>query len=156
LPLAQVLGSAQTVINTATDIANAAFSGAPAASFVNNDATVPNAPCALAMIELPDWGGAPTALSTVGLWGVLPNTDGTDDDTDAPSGSASNGARFFGSFILAASDSLQRRTISISLDGIMDSMEVNFYIQNNSGQNLNNDGGTSCVLKITPYSYEVA
>jgi hypothetical protein len=155
MPLEQVTGSAQTVINTATDIANAAFSGAPAAAFVNNDATVPNAPLALAMLEMPDWGGAPTALSTIGLWGVFKNTDGTDDDTDAPSGSASNGAKFLGAFVLAASDSFQRRTITISLDGLIGSMELDCYLQNNSGQNMNNDGGTSCVLKLTPYSYEV-
>ena len=150
----QFFGTAQTVINTSTDIASGNFSGAPAAAFDNtNDGSVPYAPLAQAMIELPDWGGAPTDGEVVELWGVLQNTDGTDDDTDAPSGSSSNGARFFGAFPIAAADALQRRTIVISLDGV--NSTVNFYIRNGTSQNLNNDGGTSCVLKVTPFTHGV-
>jgi len=148
--LRQVFGTAQTVINTATDIANGNFSGAPAAEFDNtSDAATPYAPYATAMLEMPDWGAAPTAGSTVDLFMVKKNTDGTDDDTDAPSGSTVGGGQFCGSFILAATDALQRRTITIDLDGVT---AADFYIRNNSGQNMNNDGGTSCVLKITPFT----
>ena len=80
-PTKQFMGSAQTVISTATDIAAGAFSGAPSANFVNNDATYPNAPLALAMAEFPDWAAAPVAGTVVELWGLLHNVDGTDDDT---------------------------------------------------------------------------
>jgi hypothetical protein len=147
----QFFGTAQTVINTATDIASGNFSGAPAAAFDNtSDGSVPSAPKALAMIELPDWGAAPAAGDVIELWGVLLDTDGTDDDTDAPSGSSEGGARYFGVWPVAAADALQRRTIVISLDGVVN--DVNFYIKNATTQNLNNDGGTNCVVKITPFA----
>lgn len=151
-PVKQFLGSAQTVISTATDIAAGNFSGAPSANFVNNDATYPNAPYALAMAEFPDWAAAPVAGTVVELWGLLHNVDGTDDDTQAPASTASGGGRFFGAWVISADDALQRRTIVISLQGIIGSMEVAFYIKNGTAQNMNNDAGTSCVVKITPFT----
>jgi hypothetical protein len=84
---------------------------------------------------------------------VLKDTDGTDDDTDAPATTSSGGARFFGAFVIAAVDALQRRTIVISLDGVQ---KVDFYVRNGTAQNMNNDGGTSCVLKVTPFAYGIA
>jgi hypothetical protein len=154
IPVKQFFGSTTTVIDTATDIAAGNFSGAPAATFDNNaDAAVPYATHAVAMGEFPDWAAAPVAGTTVELWGVLKDTDGTDDDTDAPSGTASGGARFFGAWVIAAADSLQRRTIVISLEGVRN--DVDFYIKNGTGQNMNNDGGTNCVVKITPFCYGV-
>lgn len=143
-------GTAQTVINTATDIAASNFSGSPAATFDNTtDSAVPYALFAEAMLEAPDWAAAPVAGTTVSLWGVLKDTDGTDDDTDAPSGTASGGAKFFGSWIIAAADALQRRTITINLNGVR---LVDFYILNSTAQNMNNDGGTNAVVKITPFT----
>lgn len=153
VPAKQIFGSAQTVINTATDIAANNFSGAPAATFDNTtDAVVPYAQFANAMIEMPDWATAPVANTSVELWGVLLNTDGTEDDTDAPSGTASGGARPFGSWTVAAVDALQRRTIVIDLTGVL---QVDFYIKNSTAQNMNNDAGTNCVVKITPFSFGV-
>lgn len=153
-PTKQLFGTAQTVINTATDIAAGNFSGAPSAAFDNNsDAAVPYAPYANAMAEFPDWAAAPVADTVVELWGVLLDTDGTDDDTDAPSGTASGGARFFGAWKIAAVDALQRRTIVISLEGVQN--DVNFYIKNGTAQNMNNDAGTNCVVKITPFTYGI-
>lgn len=149
----QFFGTPQTCINTATDVASGNFSGAPSATYDNTtDAAIPYAPYAVAMIELPDWGGVPTAGGSIGLWGVLKNTDGTDDDTDAPASTSAGGAWFFGAFPVHASDSLQRRTITIDVLGMK---EIDFYIQNNTDQNLNNDGGTSCVLKVTPLALGV-
>jgi len=143
-------GTAQTVINTATDIAAGNFSGAPSATFDNTtDADVPYALFAEAMLEAPDWAAAPVAGTVVSLWGVLKDTDGTDDDTDAPSGTASAGARFFGAWVMAAVDALQRRTITINLNGCR---LVDFYIQNGTAQNMNNDGGTNAVVKIRPFT----
>ena len=143
-------GTAQTVINTSTDIAANNFSGAPAATFDNTtDSAVPYALFAEAMLEAPDWAAAPVAGTVVSLWGVLKDTDGTDDDTDAPSGTASGGARFFGSWVIAAADALQRRTITINLNGCR---LVDFYILNGTAQNMNNDAGTNCVVKITPFT----
>jgi len=142
--------SPQTVINTSTDIAAGNFSGAPAATFDNTtDSNVPYALFAEAMLEAPDWAAAPVAGTVVSLWGVLKDTDGTDDDTDAPSGTAAGGARFFGSWTIAAADALQRRTITISLKGCR---LVDFYTKNETAQNMNNDGGTNHVVKITPFT----
>lgn len=153
VPSKQFLGTPQTVINLASDIAAANFSGAPAATYDNtNDAAVPYAPYAKAMAEFPDWGAAPAAGSTVELWGVLKDTDGTDDDTDAPSGTASGGARYFGCWVIAAADALQRRTITINMMGVE---KVDFYLKNNTAQNMNNDGGTNAVVKVTPLALGV-
>lgn len=149
----QFLGTAQTCINTSTDIAAGNFSGAPSATFDNTtDAAVPYATHAKVMAEFPDWGGAPAAGTVVELWGVLKDTDGTDDDTDAPSGTSAGGARFFGVFPIAAADALQRRTITIDILGCE---KIDFYIKNGTAQNMNNDGGTSCVVKVTPLSVGV-
>ena len=85
-------------------------------------------------------------------WGELKDTDNTDDDSDAPSGTAAGGARFFGAWVVAAADALQRRTIPISLLG---ALKVDFYIKNGTAQNMNNDGGTAAIVKITPFSLGV-
>jgi hypothetical protein len=153
-PQKQFFGTAQTVINTGTDIAANNFSGAPAATFDNtSDAAVPYAEYAMAMAEFPDWAAAPVAGTVVELWGVLLNTDGTDDDSDAPATTASGGARYFGAWVIAAADALQRRTIVISLLGVQ---QVDFYIKNGTAQNMNNDGGTNCVVKVTPFAVGIA
>lgn len=153
VPTRYFLGTAQTVINTSTDIAASNFSGAPAATFDNTtDGAVPYATHALAMLEAPDWAAAPVAGTTIGLWGVLLDTDGTEDDTDAPSGTAAGGARPFGAWVVAAADALQRRTILIDITGCN---KVDFYVQNNTAQNMNNDAGTNCVVKITPLALGV-
>lgn len=145
----QIFGTPQTVINLATDIAAGNFSGAPAATYDNTtDGAVPYADYAVAMAEFPDWAAAPVAGTVVELWGVQKDVDGTDDDTDAPSGTANGGAMYFGAWVIAAVDALQRRTITISMLGIQ---KVDFYIKNGTAQNMNNDGGTSCVVKVTPF-----
>lgn len=154
-PTAQFPGTAQTVVNTATDVAAGQFFGAPAATFTNNDAAVPNATHAIAMLETPDWAAAPVAGTVIELWGLLKDVDGTDDDIPAPSGTAPGAARFFGAFVMSAADALGRVTIVISLEGITNSITVDFYPKNGTAQNLNNDGGTSCVLKVTPFSYGI-
>jgi len=56
---------------------------------------------------------------------------------------------------MSAADALGRGTIVISLEGINNSITVDFYIKNGTAQNMNNDGGTSCVVKITPWSYGI-
>jgi hypothetical protein len=148
-PTKMLFGTAQTVINSTTDIAAGNF-GAVGTTFDNTtDAAVPYADMAVAMAEFPDWGAAPVAGTVVELWGLMIDVDGTDDDTDAPSGTASGGARFLGAWTIAAADALQRRTIVISLEGIT---KFAPYLRNGTGQNLNNDGGTACVVKITPFA----
>jgi hypothetical protein len=141
-------GTAQTVFDLATDIAANAFSGAGTAFDNTTDASVPYATNAVAMIEMPDWAAAPVAGTAVELWGLMVDTDGTDDDTDAPASAASGGARFLGAWVVAAADALQRREIVIDLTGVR---KFTPYIKNGTAQNMNNDGGTNMVVKITPF-----
>jgi hypothetical protein len=153
VPSKMLYGTAQTVINSGTDIAAGNF-GAGGTAFDNTtDSAVPYALYAEAMLEAPDWAAAPGAGTVLELWGVLQDVDSTDDDSDAPSGTASGGARFFGAWVLAAADALQRRTITISLLGVSKGFVP--YIRNGSAQNLNNDGGTNLIVKIKPYTIGV-
>ena len=143
-------GTAQTLFDSATDIAGGAFSAAGTAFDNTSDAAVPYATHAVAMIEMPDWAAAPVANTAVSLYGLMVDVDGTDDDTDAPSAAAIGGARFLGLWVIAAADALQRRTIVISLEGIT---KFTPYIFNGTAQNMNNDGGTNMILKVTPFTY---
>lgn len=147
--LKMVFGTPQTVLNTATDIASGNFSGAPTEFNNTNDAVVPYAPYARAVLQAPDWGAAPTANSAITLWAIQKDVDGTSDCTGAPSGTAVNGATLVGSFKLYATDELQRRAIIISLLGVS---KIDYYLRNDSGQNMNNDAGTNCTLIITPFT----
>ena len=152
VPTKQLFGTAQTVFDSATDIAASNFSAAGTTFDNTTDAAVPYATHAVAMIEMPDWAAAPVAGTTVELWGLMIDIDGTDDDTDAPSGTASGGAIWLCSWPIAAADALQRRTRVVSLEGIK---KFAPYIKNNTAQNMNNDGGTNMIVKITPFTYGV-
>jgi len=146
-------GTAQTVINTASNIAAGNFSGAPSATYDNtSDTAVPYARWAKAVASFPDWASAPTAGTTIDLYGVLIDVDSTSDDTDAPSGTAAGGARYFGSWVVAGVDALQRRTITIDLLGVE---KVDFYIKNATAVSMTNNGGTNAIVKVTPLAYGV-
>lgn len=149
----QVYGTVQSLFDSSTDIAAGNFSGATTAYDNTSDAAIPNALFARITIQIPDWGGTPVANTLVELWGVLQDVDGTSDDTDAPSGTSNGGARFFGAFVVAAVDALQRRTIVVSMEGVQ---KVVFYLKNGTAQNMNNDGGTNLTLKATPVTIETA
>src|SRR3954470_19887735 len=100
----QFFGTAQTVINSAVDIGAGVF-GSAGTDFDNTtDAAVPYATHCLAVIAMPDWAAAPVAGTVVELWGLMVDVDGTADDTDAPSSSASGGAKLLCTFEIAAVD----------------------------------------------------
>ena len=147
----QVFGTAQTVFDSSTDIASTNFSAASTAFDNTSDAAYPYAPLAVVMAEFPDWGAAPTDLSTIDLYMVRQDVDSTDDDTTTPATTDTEGAEYCGSFVLNNDDELQRKTIVISLTGVKKCL---FYVKNNSGQNMNNDGGTNFIMKVTPFTYE--
>lgn len=153
VPAKQIFGTQVTIFDSAVDIAAGQFGGAMTVFDNTADAAVPYATHAVVTAVFPDWAAAPVAGTTVELWGVLQDVDGTSDDTDAPSGTAAGGARPFGAFPIAAADALQRRTITISLEGVK---KVQFYPKNGTAQNMNNDGGTNFLVKITPFSYGVS
>jgi hypothetical protein len=146
----QVFGTAQTVFDSNTDIASTNFSAASTEFDNTSDAAYPYAPLALVMAEFPDWAAAPTDLSTVDLHMVRSEVDGTDDDTTTPATTDTEGAEYCGSFVLNNDDELQRKTIVISLLGVK---KCKFYVKNNSGQNMNNDGGTNLIVKVTPVDF---
>lgn len=142
-------GSPTTIQNQATDIANGNFSGSP--TQLDNSAL--DYPWALLMAEFPDWAAAPTARSTVDVYMQKDDVDGTDDETGDPSGTSPGGAQHVGSFILYATDELQRRAVVVSMQGVR---KARFFFMNNSGQNMNNDGGTNFVVKATLFTVKPA
>jgi hypothetical protein len=146
-----VFGTTQTVFDSASDIASGNFSEASTEFNNTNDSAIPYAPLAVATAYFPDWAAAPTDLSTVDLYIVRSDVDGTNDDTTTPLTTDSEGAEYCGSFILNNDDEAQRKTIVISLAGVK---KCYFYVKNVSGQNMNNDGGTNFTLKITPFTYK--
>jgi hypothetical protein len=141
------LGTSQTVIDTAADVAAGNFSVTTTTFDNTSDGAYPYAPNALAMAEFPDWAAAPVQGTVVSLWGIVNNVDGTDDETQAPSGTGNGGAHWFGQWVISANDALQRRAIVIDIFGFT---SIDFYFKNETAQNMNNDAGTNAVVKITP------
>lgn len=145
----QFFGTAQSVFAyTTADISAGNFS--PAGTDYDNttDSSVPYADRAMCMLEC-DYASAPTFGQTVELWGLILNINGTADATDAPSGTASNGATYLGSWTLDDTTTLQRRWMVCSLEGIT---AFTPYVKNGSSTAMDCDGGTSgLVVKITPF-----
>jgi hypothetical protein len=149
----QFFGTAQTVFSyTTADITAANFSPAGTDFDNTSDASVPYATHAMCMLEC-DYASAPTVGQAVELWGLMLNIDGTDDATDAPATTASNGANFLGVWMLDDTTTIQRRWMVISLEGITGFTP---YVKNGSATAMDCDGGTSgLVVKITPFTYGV-
>jgi hypothetical protein len=153
VPTRQILGTAQTCINTTTNITAGNFSAAPAATYDNTtDAAVPRAQYAQCVLRTGTWSVAPAVGTVIELWGVPQDVDGSDDDTDAPSGTAEGGARMFGVFRMAAVTTAQRRTIIINMLGYE---HMNFFLKNGTAQTMTNNGGTACTLKVKPVAVGV-
>ena len=85
-PEKALYGTAQTVIDTASNVTAGNFSATTTIFDNTSDAAVPYARWGVATLFVNDWGGVPTAGGTVDLYGVLQDVDSTSDDTDAPSG----------------------------------------------------------------------
>lgn len=143
-----IWGSAQTVINTAVDVAASNFSATTTTFDNTTDSVVPYATRALAVGSFPDWAAAPVAGTVVDLYCLALNIDGTSDETDAPSGTAAGGAHYMGSWMIAAADALQRRAMVIDTSWIV---QADCYFRNGTAQNMNNDAGTNATVKITPF-----
>lgn len=145
----QFFGTAQTVFNySSADITAGNFSPAGTDFDNTSDSSVPYADRAMCMLEC-DYASAPTEGQTVDLYALMLNIDGTDDETDAPSGAATNGAHYLGSWVLDNSTGLQRRWMVCSLEGIT---AFTPYVKNGSSTDMDCNGGTSAlVVKITPF-----
>lgn len=145
----QFFGTAQTVFNyTSADISASNFSPAGTDFDNTSDSSVPYADQAMCMLEC-DYASAPTAGQVIELWCLPLNVDGADDTTDAPSGTASNGAVYMGAWVLDDTTTLQRRWMVCSLEGLT---AFTPYVRNGSSTAMDCDGGTSgLVVKITPF-----
>jgi len=134
-----------TVIDLTADLTNNSVGGGSA--LLDNSTEL--FPYALAVFNNPGtFGAAPTNNSTVNLYAVLQDTDGTSDDTAAPTGSDVESARFMGVFTIYDTDEEQRCSIDIDLMGIQ---KAYFYIENKTGQTIT--GSASHIyVKITPYT----
>lgn len=150
-PEKALYGTAQTVIDTASNVTAGNFSATTTIFDNTSDAAVPYARWGVATLFVNDWGGIPTAGGTVDLYGVLQDVDSTSDDTDAPATTVVGGAKYFGSWVIAGVDAAQRRTIVIDLLGVK---KCSFYYKNATSQTATNTGANSTV-KITPFSYGV-
>jgi len=150
-PEKALYGTAQTVIDTASNVTAGNFSATTTIFDNTSDAAVPYARWGVATLFVNDWGGVPTAGGTVDLYGVLQDVDSTSDDTDAPATTVVGGAKYFGSWVIAGVDAAQRRTIVIDLLGVK---KCSFYYKNATSQTATNTGANSTV-KITPFSYGV-
>lgn len=135
-----------TVIDLTADLTNSNIGGGTALL----DNSVELYPYAVATFNNPGtFGAAPTNNSSVNLYAVLQDTDGTSDDTAAPAGTDVESARFVGAFPVYDTDEEQRVSITISLDGIK---KAYFYIENKTGQTIIG-AGSHIYVKITPFTY---
>jgi hypothetical protein len=140
-----VFGSPTTVIDLTADLTNTSVAGGT--TLLDNSTAL--YPYAVAVFNNPGtFGAAPTNLSSVNLFAVLQDTDGTSDDTSAPASTDVEAARFMGAFPIYDTDEEQRVSINISLEGIQ---KAHFYIENRTGQTIT--GNSSHIyVKITPFT----
>lgn len=138
-----------TVVDLTADLTNNSVGGGSA--LLDNSTEL--YPYAVAVFNNPgSFGAAPTNLSSVNLYAVLQDTDGTSDDSAAPASADVESARFMGAFPVYDTDEEQRVSINISLAGIR---KAYFYIENKTGQTIT--GAASHIyVKITPYSFAPA
>lgn len=144
-----LFGSATTVISLTSSVTNGNTAGGT--TILDNSTNL--YPFAVATFNNPDtFGAAPTDKSTIDLYMVRQDVDGTSDDTAAPSGTDLESAEYVGSFLIYDTDEEQRKTITISLNGVQ---KAYFYIINNTGQTITYTSG-AITVKITPFTYEDA
>lgn len=141
--------SATTVIDLTSDVTNTNTGGGTALL----DNSTDKYPRALATFNNPGtFSAAPTNLSTVNLYMVRQDTDGTNDDTSAPSSADVEAAEWVGAFPIYDTDEEQRVTIDIDLRG---ALKAFFYIENRTGVTIT--GNSSHIyVKITPYTFAPA
>lgn len=106
-------------------------------------------PLATAVFNNPDtFGAAPDDRSTIDLYMVRNDTDGTSDDTSAPTGTDVEGAEYVGSFVIYNTDEEQRNSFTFSLLGVE---KADFFIKNNTGQTITYSSG-AITVKIAPFT----
>jgi hypothetical protein len=145
-PIIVYSATTTSVVSSAAAIA----SGSSAGGTNILDNSTEKYPWARAVLDIPDtFAGAPTNNSTVDLYMVMQDVDNTSDDTAAPASGDMESAQLVGSFLIYDTDEAQRKTITISLHGVL---KAHFYIYNGCGQQLSYTSNPITV-KVTPFSY---
>lgn len=134
-------GTTDEVISIAgAAVANGAFSDSgDLTSWTNDD----DAREAIATLDA-TMGAAPTANTTIGLYCRMMNISDTTEDANEPSTTFPH--FFLGSFLMDSAGTAQISSIVIALPNQQTSQIYDFYVKNNSGQNLN----TGSTVDITP------
>ena len=140
-------GSPTTVISETGSIAHTYFS--TDVTQLDNSSTL--YPYAKAVFSNPSgFGSAPTDKSTVDLYMVQDDVDGTSDETSGPNGTDSEAAEYVGSFLIYDDVEAQIRAINISLQGVE---KARYFIQNKTDQTISTSVGNPTTVKITPFTY---
>jgi hypothetical protein len=138
--------AATTCISLTSTLADGSVGGGTSALDNSTDLY----PLAQAVFNNPDaFASAPTDGSTVDLYMVRQDVDGTSDDTSAPTGTDIEAAEYVGSFKIYNTNEEQRNTQVISLTGVQ---SAHFYIQNNCGQTLSYTSAPITV-KVHPFTF---
>lgn len=149
-----VLGSAQTVISHAGNLANGTYvysglTGFTGTEFDNSTLLYPFAKAVLTSVSGP--GTAITAVAAVSLWMMRNDIDSTADMAAVPDSTNMKNAQFVGTFpIISAINTAFSVEIPIQLAGVKKAL---FYIKNETGVTLNASAGNELVVKITPYTF---
>lgn len=148
--------SATEVISMAGALASAAntYVGDSITTMTQLDNSVLLYPYAKAVLNINDtFAAAPTAGSTIDLYMIEDDIDGTTDETPLPGSSdITYLARYVGSWVLDNQDVATIKPIVISLEGVL---KARFFILNNSGQQISYSSVPTKV-KITPFTYAPA
>ena len=134
-------GTPTTVITTTGTVANGIFTVAGTnATLTEYDNSTDLWPDAVATLSVPDtFAAAPDADSTIDLWMIKQDVDGTLDEIP-PTTTSAEGAHYVGSFKISASDLNNPQQFTFSLYGVR---KAKFAFQNNSGQTMSFSAGAT-------------
>lgn len=147
--LKMVFGSPTTVISSSASITTASNTTTSEATQLDNSSAL--YPYARAVLGVPDGlSGTATLGTTVDLFMIQDDIDGTSDETPIPaSGDIEYLARYVGSWLADDQSVAILKPITISLAGVQ---KARFFIKNNFGVSLVYSSNPITV-KVTPFTY---
>ena len=135
-------GSPTTVISEGSSIANGDIS----TNTTQLDNSTSLYPYARAVLTTGSFASAPDDKSTVNLYMVQDDVDGTTDESALPGGVDVESATFVGAFVIYNDTGVQTKAINITLQGVQ---KARYFIENKTGQAL----AATTTVKITPFTY---